>query len=445
MNSKRQLLRSTWRSKLFLDERGRRIWAATESRAIGYGGDALVSDATGLSRPTIRSGRRELESGSVERGRIRRPGAGRPSIEQSQPGIKQALEKLVDPLTRGDPESPLRWTCKSRAKLTAVLSKAGWRVSSTTVSRLLHELGYSLQSVRKSLEGTTHPDRDEQFEHINTKADDFLQRCQPVVSVDTKKKELVGEFKNGGREWQPKGNPEKSLVHDFPKDSSGKAIPYGIYDMGVILPLSGDDRCRQWRSRRNIRVLPCPVVSALRLRSPDHPTTEGLHMGRNEAWVNVGRDHDTPAFAVASLRRWWKEMGRRRYPEAGDLFITADAGGSNGYRSRAWKHRLQKFADETRLRIHVSHFPPGTSKWNKIEHRLFCHITQNWRGKPLRTFETIVDLIGGTRTVAGLRVKAKLDKRKYPIGEAVTKAEMDALSLHRNEFHGDWNYELHPR
>ena len=216
--------------------------------------------------------------------------------------------------------------------------------------------------------------------------------------VDTKKKELVGEFKNGGREWQPKGNPEKSLVHDFPKDSSGKAIPYGIYDMG-----------------------------------------------RNEAWVNVGRDHDTPAFAVASLRRWWKEMGRRRYPEAGDLFITADAGGSNGYRSRAWKHRLQKFADETRLRIHVSHFPPGTSKWNKIEHRLFCHITQNWRGKPLRTFETIVDLIGGTRTVAGLRVKAKLDKRKYPIGEAVTKAEMDALSLHRNEFHGDWNYELHPR
>ena len=263
----------------FLDERGRRIWAATESRAIGYGGDALVSDATGLSRPTIRAGRRELESGGVERGRIRRPGAGRPRIEQSQPGIKQALERLVDPLTRGDPESPLRWTCKSRAKLTAALSKAGWQVSSTTVSRLLHELGYSLQSVRKSQEGTSHPDRNAQFEHINTKADEFLQRAQPVVSVDTKKKELVGNFKNGGREWQPRGRPEQSLVHDFPQDSAGKAIPYGIYDMA-----------------------------------------------RNEAWVNVGRDHDTPAFAVASLRRWWNEMGKHRYPEAGELFITADAG-----------------------------------------------------------------------------------------------------------------------
>ena len=382
----------------FLDERGRRIWAGTESRAIGYGGDALVSDATGLTRATIRAGRRELESGRVERGRIRRSGAGRPGIEQSQPGIKQALEKLVDPLTRGDPESALRWTCKSRAKLTAALSRMGWKVSSTTVGRLLHELGYSLQSVRKSREGTSHPDRNAQFEHINAKAEDFLQRRQPVVSVDTKKKELVGDFSNGGREWQPKGRPEKSLVHDFPQDSAGKAIPYGVYDMG-----------------------------------------------RNEAWVNVGRDHDTPAFAVASLRRWWNEMGKRRYPEASELYITADAGGSNGYRSRAWKHGLQKFADETGVRIHVSHFPPGTSKWNKIEHRLFCHITQNWRGKPLRTFETIVDLIGRTRTAAGLRVKAKLDKRKYPTGEVTTTAQMNALSLHRNEFHGDWNYELRPR
>ena len=382
----------------YLDERGRRIWGATESRAIGYGGDALVSDATGLSRPTIRAGRREIESGRIAPGRIRRAGAGRAGIEQSQPGIKQARERLVDPLTRGDPESPLRWTCKSRAKLTAARSKAGWKVSSTTVSRLLHELGYRLQSVRKSREGTSHPERNAQFEHINRKADEFLQRAQPVVSVDTKKKELVGEFKNAGREWQPKGKPEQSLVHDFPQDSAGKAIPYGIYDMG-----------------------------------------------HNEAWVNVGRDHDTPAFAVASLRRWWNEMGKRRYADAGELFITADAGGSNGYRSRAWKHGLQKFADETRLRIHVSHFPPGTSKWNKIEHRLFCHITQNWRGKPLRTFETIVDLIGNTRTAAGLRVKAKLDKRKYPTGVAISKAEMNALSLHRNEFHGDWNYELHPR
>ena len=384
--------------KARLDERGRRIWAATESRAIGYGGDALVSEATGLSRPTIRAGRRELESGGAAGGRIRRPGAGRPGIERSQPGIKEALEKLVDPVTRGDPESPLRWTCKSRAKLAAALSAAGWMVGSTTVGRLLHELGYSLQSVRKSREGSSHPDRDAQFGHINAKADDFLRRGQPVVSVDTKKKELVGDFKNGGREWQPKGSPERALVHDFPQDATGKAIPYGVHDMA-----------------------------------------------RNEAWVNVGRDHDTPAFAVASLRRWWSDMGRRRHPGARELFIAADAGGSNGYRSRAWKHRLQRFADETRLRVHVGHFPPGTSKWNKIEHRLFCHITQNWRGKPLRTFETVVDLIGNTRTAAGLRVEAGLDEGKYPTGETVTKAEMDALSIHRDDFHGDWNYELRPR
>ena len=382
----------------YLDERGRRIWAATESRAIGYGGDALVSDATGLSRPTIHKGRRELESGGAERGRIRRAGAGRPGIKQSQPGIKQALEKLVDPVTRGDPQSPLRWTCKSRAKLAAALSNAGWKVSTTTVGRLLHELGYRLQSVRKSQEGTSPPDRNAQFEHINAKGDEFLQRAQPVVSVDTKKKELVGDFKNAGREWQPKGEPEKSLVHDFPQDATGKAIPYGIHDMG-----------------------------------------------RNEAWVSVGCDHDTPSFAVASLRWWWEEMGKSRYPEARELFITADAGGSNGHRSRAWKHELQKFADETRVRIHVSHFSPGTSKWNKIEHRVFCHITQNWRGKPLRTFETIVDLIGNTRTDAGLRVRAELDKGKYPTAVTATDAEMDALSLQRNEFHGDWNYEVHPR
>ena len=382
----------------FLGERGRRIWAAAESRAIGHGGDALVSDATGLSRPTIRKGRREIESGDTLPGRIRRPGAGRPGIEQSQPGIKQALEKLVDPLTRGDPQSPLRWTCKSRAKLTQALVQAGWRVSSTTVGRLLHELGYRLQSVRKSREGASHPDRNDQFAYINAKADDFLQRGQPVVSVDTKKKELVGDFKNAGREWQPKGQPEHARVHDFPQDALGKAIPYGIYDMA-----------------------------------------------NNEAWVRVGRDHDTPAFAVASLRQWWQEMGRGRYPEAGELFVTADAGGSNGYRSRAWKHGLQQFADETGLRIHVSHLPPGTSKWNKIEHRLFCHITQNWRGKVLRTFETIVDLIGSTRTAAGLRVQARLDAGTYPTGVVTTDAEMDALSLHQEAFHGDWNYALRPR
>jgi hypothetical protein len=381
-----------------LDERARRLWAATESRAIGYGGDALVSAATGLARETIRNGRREIERDVEFMGRVRRAGAGRPRIQETQPGVKEALEQLVDPLTRGDPMSPLRWTCKSRAKLAATLTNEGWTVSSTTVGRLLHELGYRLQSVRKSREGTSHPDRNEQFEHINSTAALFMRRRQPVISVDTKKKELVGDFKNGGREWQPKATPEKALVHDFPDDAIGKAIPYGVYDMA-----------------------------------------------RNEAWVSVGRDHDTPEFAVASIRQWWKMMGRGAYPDAKQLFITADAGGSNGYRSRAWKLELQRFADDVRLRIRVSHFPPGTSKWNKIEHRLFCHITRNWRGKPLRTFETIVDLIGNTRTAAGLRVQAKLDSRKYRTGVAITKAQMGDLALRPHEFHGEWNYELQPR
>jgi hypothetical protein len=351
-----------------------------------------------MSRITISSGRREIEGGVEATTRVRRAGAGRPGIEQTNPGVKAALEQLVDPLTRGDPMSPLRWTCKSRAKLAATLTNAGWRVSSTTVGRMLHELGYSLQSVRKSREGQSHPDRNEQFEHINATSSSFLRRKQPVISVDTKKKELVGDFKNAGREWQPRATPEKALVHDFPSDAIGKAIPYGVYDMG-----------------------------------------------RNEAWVNVGRDHDTPQFAVASIRQWWKMMGSRAYPDAKELFITADAGGSNGYRSLAWKHELQQFADETRLTIRVSHFPPGTSKWNKIEHRLFCHITQNWRGKPLRTFETIVDLIGATSTTAGLHVKAKLDSRKYRTGIKITKAQRKDLALRPHEFHGEWNYELQPR
>lgn len=381
-----------------LDERSRRLWAAAESRAIGYGGDALVSAATGLARTTIRAGRRELEAGVKPGRRLRRAGAGRPSLHSTQPGLKAALEKLVDPVTRGDPCSALRWTCKSRAKLTSALVKAGWRVSSTSVGRLLHELGYSLQSVKKTREGACHPDRNAQFEHINASAEDCFERHQPVISVDTKKKELVGEFKNAGCEWQPKGQPETALVHDFPQDALGKAIPYGVYDMA-----------------------------------------------RNEAWVNVGRDHDTPAFAVASIRRWWQAMGKRAYPNGEELFITADAGGSNGYRSHAWKHELQKFADDIGLKVRVSHFPPGTSKWNKIEHRLFCHITKNWRGKPLRSFETVVDTIGTTRTAAGLRVKAKLDKRTYPTGVKVPASQMKALSLHRLDLQGEWNYEIHPR
>ena len=380
-----------------LDERGRRLWAAAESRAIGYGGDAIVSAATGLARQTIRRGRSEITAGVEVTGRVRRAGAGRPFLEAKQPGLEEALEGLVDPLTRGDPMSPLRWTCKSRAKLAGALSKAGWKVSSTSVGRMLNKLGYRLQSVRKRREGASHPDRNAQFEHINATAEEYLSQSQPVISVDTKKKELVGDFKNNGREWQPKGRPEAVLVHDFPQDAIGKAIPYGVYDMA-----------------------------------------------RNEAWVSVGKSHDTPEFAVASIRHWWKSMGRRAYPDANALFITADAGGSNGYRSRAWKHELQKLADDTNLRIRVSHFPPGTSKWNKIEHRLFCHITQNWRAKPLRTFETIVDLIGNTRTAAGLRVKAKLDERQYTKGIVITKAQMESLSLHRDEFQGDWNYEIRP-
>ena len=381
-----------------LDERTRRLWAATESRAIGFGGDALVSAATGLARATIRKGRLELEEGVDPKGRVRKPGAGRPSLQQTQPGLKKALEQLVDPLTRGDPMSPLRWTCKSKAKLAAAMAKQGWKVSATMVGRLLHELGYSLKSVRKTTEGASHPDRNAQFEHINAVASDFLESGRPVISVDTKKKELVGDFRNAGEEWQPAATPEKVLVHDFPSDATGKAIPYGIYDMA-----------------------------------------------RNEAYVSVGRDHDTPAFAVASIRRWWSTMGELAYPDADELFITADAGGSNGYRSRAWKAELQKFADDSRLRICVSHFPPGTSKWNKVEHRLFCHITQNWRGKPLRTFEAVVQLIGHTKTEAGLRVRSKLDKRKYPTGVVTTDAEMQKLDLHKHTFHGEWNYALHPR
>jgi len=384
--------------KDMLNERNRRLWAATESISIGYGGDSLVSIATGLARETIRKGRLEISNGVNITNRLRREGAGRPTVKMTQPGVKEALEQLIDPVTRGDPSSPLRWTCKSRAKLASGLSKGGWNISSTTVGRLLHELGYSLQSVRKSREGSSHPDRNEQFEYINAKAASSLRRKQPVISVDTKKKELIGDFKNAGKEWHPKSKPEKTLVHDFPQDSIGKAIPYGVYDLG-----------------------------------------------RDEALVSIGNDHDTSAFAVASIRKWWYALGKVNYSNAKEIFITADAGGSNGYRSRAWKIELQKFADEIKIPIRVSHFPPGTSKWNKIEHRLFCHITQNWRGKPLRTFETVVDLIGNTRTKSGLRVKAKLDIRKYPIGNKISKSEMDALKIKLHKFHGEWNYKLMPR
>ena len=380
-----------------LDERTRRLWAATESRAIGFGGDALVSGATGLARATIRKGRLELEAGVDPKGRVRKPGAGRPSLQQTQPGLKKALEQLVDPLTRGDPMSPLRWTCKSKAKLAAAMAKQGWKVSATMIGRLLHELGYSLKSVRKTTEGASHPDRNAQFEHINAVATDFLESGSPVISVDTKKKELVGAFKNGGREWQPKGEPEKVKVHDFLDMELGKAIPYGVYDIS-----------------------------------------------ENQGWVSVGIDHDTARFAAEAIARWWKKMGSKRYGDAKELLITADGGGSNGSRCRLWKVALQELAAKLEMPINVCHFPPGTSKWNKIEHRMFSHITRNWRGRPLVSHEVIIKLIANTTTKTGLKIRAGLDTGVYPTGIAVTDEELAALNLKRANFHGEWNYKLLP-
>jgi len=380
-----------------LDERARRWWAATEARSLGHGGILCVAAATGMSRTTVRAGLMELERG-ITAGRIRRPGAGRKALTAGDPDLIKALERLVDPATRGDPMCPLQWTCKSKEHLARGLRDDGHDVSASTVGRLLRGMGYSLQSVLKSREGASHPDRNTQFEYIAAMVKGFQKRRQPVISVDTKKKELVGDFRNAGREWQPKGSPERVQVHDFPDDAMGKAIPYGVYDLT-----------------------------------------------RNEAWVSVGRDHDTPAFAVASIRQWWRTMGRSAYPKARELLITADAGGSNGYRTHAWKFELQSFADEAGLRIVVCHFPPGTSKWNKIEHRLFCHITQNWRGRPLTTYETVVNLIGNTRTEAGLRVKARLDRRRYPVGTKIQPAEMKRLLIKQAGFHGDWNYAIKPR
>jgi transposase len=381
-----------------LDERARRLWAGAESWSIGYGGDAAVARATAMARATVRAGRQELDSGGEASQRKRRQGGGRKPLAIAQQGWVELLESLVAPTTRGDPMSPLRWTCKSTRRLREELLEQGYEVSHMSVARTLHDLGYSLHALRKNQEGADHPDRNAQFEYINALVQKTQARNQPVISVDTKKKELVGNYRNGGQEWQPRGKPEQVNVHDFPDDDLGKAIPYGVFDM------TG-----------------------------------------NEAWVSVGKDHDTSAFAVASIRQWWKTMGRGAYPEARELLITADAGGSNGYRTRAWKVELQKLADETGLCIHVCHFPPGTSKWNKIEHRLFSHITQNWRGKPLTSFETIVNLIGSTKTRKGLRVKARIDKHLYPTGVEITQAEMQRLALHPDPFHGDWNYQLSPR
>jgi hypothetical protein len=388
-----------------LDERTRRLWAAVEARAIGRGGITWVSEATGLSRVTIGAGLKELDlpvatpAGGAHRvQRVRRPGGGRKPLADHDPKLLYALETLVDPGTRGDPMSPLRWTCKSAARLAAELRARGHEVSERSVNRLLHASGDSLESDRKSIEGGDHPDRDAQFQFINSRVRAAPRWGQPVVSVDAKKKELVGRFRNGGREWQPSGQPEEVNVDDFIDKDLGKAIPYGISD----------------------------------------PTAD-------TGWVSVGVDHDTAEFAVETLRRWWHRMGSRVYPKAKRRLVTAEGGGSNGSRCRLWKVELPGLADEIGLRISVCHFPPGTSKWNKIEHRMFCHITENWRGRPLVSREVVVNLIGHTTTKTGLVIRSELDQESSAIGRVVTDEQMGEISIRRDEFHGEWNYTIMPR
>ncbi len=385
-----------------MDERRRRQWAAAEARDAGWGGVSLVARATGLSRPTITAGLRELQLPAAQRAaaarRVRRPGGGRRAVTVTDPQLLAALTALIEPVTRGDPESPLRWTCKSTAKLAAELTQQGHPVSDRTVATLLKDAGYSLQANRKTREGASHPDRNAQFTYLNGCVARFQRRGQPTISVDTKKKELVGNFKNGGREWRPRGQPADVRVHDFLDKTLGKAIPYGVYDLL-----------------------------------------------NNQGWVSVGIDHDTAAFAVHSIRQWWTRMGRHRFPRARRLLITADGGGSNGHRSRLWKTSLQTLADDLNLTLSVHHFPPGTSKWNKIEHRLFSFITQNWRGKPLISHQAIVNLIANTTTRTGLLVKAALDTHHYDTAMQVSDADFARVRLTPHDFHGDWNYTIWPR
>ena len=382
-----------------LDERGRRRWAATEALSLGRGGISAVAKATGLSDRTIRNGLQELNCREVlDLGRQRRPGAGRRSRVDEQPRLIPALEALVEPTSRGDPVSPLRWTCKSLVNLAEELSQQGFVVSHTTVGQLLKQSGYSLQANRKTREGKDHPDRDAQFAHINRRVAAYGRGGRPAISVDTKKKEPLGNKKNGGCEYRPKGKPLVVDTHDFPDPKRGKAVPYGVYDLA-----------------------------------------------HNEAWVSVGITHDTAEFAVASIAQWWKQLGCQRYLAPSRLLITADSGGSNGHRNRLWKHELQRLADTTGMIIEVCHYPPGTSKWNKIEHRLFCHITRNWRGVPLVTHEVVVNLVSSTRTKEGLEVHCWLDEKTYAKGRQVNKKEFATLRLRRNKFQGDWNYEILPR
>jgi hypothetical protein len=398
-----QRLRSKYQSLSgVMNERMRRQWAAAEAAELGWGGVTSVALATGLARNTILAGSRDLAH-RLQRPeaavtlRIRAPGGGRKPLTQTDPELLAALEGLVDPATRGHPESPLRWTSKSTATLAEELRRQKHRVSDRTVAALLKGAGYSLQANRKTREGAMHSDRNAQFEHINRRVLAFARQREPVISIDTKKKELVGEFKNAGREWEPKGNPTKVKVHDFPEKGVGKAIPYGVYDLAS-----------------------------------------------NEGWVSVGIDHDTARFATASVRRWWQEMGVGRFPRATKLLITADGGGSNGSRNRLWKVALQELADALGLRLEVCHFPPGTSKWNKIEHRLFSFITKNWRGRPLTCYQVIVNLIAHTTSKAGLRVRAALDTAHYETGIEVSDEELAQVRITRAKFHGDWNYSIRP-
>src|SRR2546429_5463991 len=381
----------------FLDERGRRLVAAAEAFAAGYGGIAAVAMATDMAPSTIGRGLKELAQDEPS-ARVRRPGAGRKPAICKDPSLLADLEALVEPTTRGDPESPLRWTCKSARRLAQALQAQGHEVSRTLVAELLNAAGYSLQANRKTKEGDSHPDRDAQFARINTQVAAALAEKQPVISVDAKKKELVGDFRNNGREYRPQGNPEAVRVHDFLIKELGRAVPYGVYDLAA-----------------------------------------------NSGWVSVGVDHDHTAFAVNSIRQWWRTVGRARYPEATRLLITADGGGSNGSRVRLWKRELQKLANEPGLDIVVSHLPPGTSKWNKIEHRLFSFISQNWRGKPLLSYEVIIKLIAATRTTKGLTVQSFLDTNTYPLGRKVSDEDMATLRVLRDNFHGEWNYTILPR
>ena len=388
-----------------LDEASLRVWAAAEARSLGRGGVSRVAKAIGMSRTTIHAGLSELKAGTPAtvrkapgRPRVRAAGGGRKKLVDKDAGLLSALDALVEPTSRGDPMAPLRWTCKSTYRLSEELKRQGHDVSQRTICDLLSQMGFSLQSTRKTREGGKHEDRDAQFAHIAKTVADYQAARDPVISVDTKKKELIGDFKNAGSEWQPTGKPEEVRVYDFIDPELGKVAPYGVYDVTA-----------------------------------------------NTGWVNVGIDHDTSEFAVESIRRWWREMGEVVYPRARRLLITADCGGSNGYRVRLWRRELQKLADQQRLLIQVCHFPPGTSKWNKIEHRMFCHITANWRGRPLISREVVVNLIGSTTTREGLRIKAMLDENIYAPGIKVSDEELATLAIERDEFHGEWNYRLKPR